>query len=501
MTESQISINSLLAPESVAFIGASNDPTKWGCIILKNMLHGGYAGPIYPVNPKEKEVLGLKAYASVAALPETPEMAVIVIPPPAVPAAVEDCVKKGVRAGLVITAGFAEVGPEGKKLQTAMVANAKKGGMILIGPNCNGISRPSANFFPQMPSIFPGSGPLAAVAQSGNVAASLIRRGIKKGFGFSAVFSIGNEADLHCEDFLKFLGDDPETKVIVGYMEGFKDGRRFFNVAREVTVKKPIVMVKAGSTGAGAKAAMSHTASLSGEDATFDGLCKQSGIIRTDSIDDMFGIGTGFLNQPLPKGNKVGIVTMGGGWGVLAADTSANFGLDVVTLSSRTIARLDEILPSWWNRGNPVDMVAGTVGGVVPESVRILMEAPETDCVILLGVLGLMKKRPGPSDGKPDLVEKQIREALQDLSDAFDWLKSLSHQYQKPLVIASEIPFTLGDFENRMVQMLGQKQIACYNSPNMAARVMSRLVAYGRYRRHYSKMKPTEGGKNGIQGA
>ena len=475
----------ILEPESIAFVGASNSPGKWGCIILKNLINGGYKGPIYPINPKETEVLGLKAYSSLMDLPESPEMAVIVIPPPAVPAAINDCIKKGVHAGLVITAGFAEVGGNGEKLQADMVEKARKGGMVIVGPNCNGLVRPSKNFYAQMPSVFPESGPIAVVAQSGNVATSLGRRGIKKGFGFSSISSTGNEADLHCEDFFEFLGNDPETKVIISYIEGFKNGSRFFDIAKEVTKKKPLIMVKAGATEAGAKAAMSHTASLAGADAAFEGLCKQSGIIRTDSIDNMFSIGTGFLNQPLPKGRRVGIVTMGGGWGVLAADASAKFGLDVVTLSPKTLAQLDAILPPWWNPGNPVDMVAGNIEGALLNSVRILLEAPETDGVIMLGVMALLKIRPVPPNAAPNIVEDHIQDTLAQLSKGFDQLKELSLKYQKPLVVATELPFSLGDTENRMVQMLGKKEMACYDSPNMAARVMSCLVEYGKYRNRF----------------
>ena len=224
---------------------------------------------------------------------------------------------------------------------------------------------------------------------------------------------------------------------------------------------------------------------MAGEDAAFEGLCKQSGIIRTDSIDNMFGIGTGFLNQPLPKGNRVGIVTMGGGWGVLAADASAKYGLDVVTLSPKTLGKLDKILPPWWNPGNPVDMVAGNLEGALANAVRILLEAPETDCVILLGVMALIQIRPVPPNAEPDVIENHIRETLTQLSEGFDRLREMSLHYQKPLVVATELPFALGDLENRMVHMLGKKEITCYDSPNMAARVMSCLVEYGKYRSRF----------------
>ncbi len=280
----EINFQPLFDPKSIAFIGASNSPGKWGCIVLKNLINGGYPYPIYPVNPKEKEVLGLKSWGNVKDLPETPDLVVIVIPPPAVPQAIEDCVKKGILAGLVITAGFAEVGTEGEKLQQEMLGKARKGGMILVGPNCNGILRPSKRLFPQMPAVFPETGPVSVVSQSGNVATSLSQRANKTGFGVSCVVSSGNEADLHCEDFFEFLAEDPQTHVIISYIEGFRNGRRFFDRAGRITAKKPLVMLKAGGTDAGAQAAMSHTASLAGSDSAFAGACRQCGIIRAHTL-------------------------------------------------------------------------------------------------------------------------------------------------------------------------------------------------------------------------
>ena len=230
MNQIQSKFQPLFDPKSIAFIGASNSPGKWGCIVLKNLINGGYQGTVFPVNPKEKKVLDIKAYNQIKDIPEIPDLAVIVIPPPVVPQAIDDCVERGIRAGLIITAGFAEVGGDGEKLQKVMVDKAQKGQMILVGPNCNGIIRPSKRLYPQMPAVFPQQGPLAVVSQSGNVATSLARRGIKTGFGISCVVSSGNEADLHCEDYFEFLAHDPETKVIISYVEGFRNGRRFFEV-------------------------------------------------------------------------------------------------------------------------------------------------------------------------------------------------------------------------------------------------------------------------------
>jgi acyl-CoA synthetase (NDP forming) len=473
----------LFDPNSIAFIGASNDTGKWGFIVLRNLINGGYEGKIFPVNPKEKTIQNIPAYSRIKDIPDVPDLAVIVIPPVAVPKAIEECIAKGIRAGLVITAGFAEVGDEGKALQSDMVEKAKRGGMILVGPNCNGILRPSKKLFPQMPAIFPPDGRISIVSQSGNVATSLSQRGIKTGFGIGCTISSGNEADLHCEDFFDFLSNDPGTDVVISYIEGFRNGRRFFETAKSVTVKKPIIMLKAGGTEAGAQAAMSHTASLAGMDSAFQGACRQCGIIRADNLEDLFNIGMGFIDQPRARGNKVGIITMGGGWGVLAADASARYGLDVAKLSDKTLSALDEILPPWWNPGNPVDMVAGNIEGALMKCLKILFEAPETDCILLLGIIGFIKIRPLPPNLSPETVEQHITRTIDELSEAIDQVKTMARFYQKPVVTATEIPFSVGNMEERIFYQAGRKGFALFRTPDAAARVMSCIVHHSYYMR------------------
>jgi len=479
MNQIQSKFQPLFDPKSIAFIGASNSPEKWGCIVLKNLINGGYQGSIFPVNPKEKEVLGIKAYHQAKDIPETPDLAVIVIPPPAVPQAIDDCVEKGIRAGLIITAGFAEVGGDGKKLQKEMVEKARKGQMILVGPNCNGIIRPSKKLFPQMPAVFPQQGPLAVASQSGNVATSLARRGIKTGFGISCVVSSGNEADLHCEDYFEFLAHDPETKVIISYIEGFRNGRRLFEVAKGVVVQKPLIMIKAGGTSAGARAAMSHTASLAGSDSVFDAACRQSGIIRATNIEDLFNTGIGFLNQPVPRGNRTAILTMGGGWGVLAADAAARYGLNVVQLSDKTLSALDKILPPWWNPGNPVDMVAGNIPGAMMKALKVLIKAPETDCIVLLGIMEFFTMQPLPPDTPPEEIERHIRNIVTQLTEAFNEIREISYRYNKPVIAGTELPFAVADMEERIFYTLGTKGFALYKTPDETVKVMSHLVNYG----------------------
>ena len=470
----------LLDPKSIAFVGASASPAKWGNIVLSNLVSNGYPGTIYPINPREKKILGLPAYSSIGDLPESPDLAVLIVPPPAMPEAIDECIKKGIKAGLVITAGFAEVGDLGSAMQADMVEKARQAGMILVGPNCNGLIRPSKKLYPLMPAVFPEAGPLGIVSQSGNVATTLGRRALKSGIGVSTVISSGNEADLKSEDFIEFLGEDPETKVIIGYIEGFSNGRRFLKKVRRVTRKKPVVLIKAGDTDAGAQAAMSHTASLAGSSEAFDGVCAQAGITRVYSLDELFNTGIGFLKQPLARGNRTAVITMGGGWGVVAADTSAKCGLDVVKLSDKTLSIIQKILPPWWSPGNPVDMVAGNIDGAMRKILEVLLEAPETDCLLLLGVVGLLKMGPmrGPDD--PQAVESHIQNMVEELLTAYDEVNELAHQYQKPVVTATEVPFAIGDLEERLYYAVGKQGFALYRNPAPAAEVLAHLVNYGK---------------------
>lgn len=476
--------NPLFTPKSIAFIGASRDRGKWGFIILNNIIRGQFKGNIYPVNPKEKEIRGLKVYSSVSKIPEPVDLAVIVVPPPAVPGVIAECVAKGIKAGIIITAGFAEVGGRGKKLQEEVVRIAREGGMRLVGPNCFGVLSMPANMHAIMPPLHPPRGSLAIISQSGNVAVSALARGNRWGIGFSRCISSGNEADLHCEDFLEFLGDDPETKVIMTYIEGFRDGKRFFNIAKRITKRKPIVMIKAGTTQAGAQAAKSHTAALSGSDSACDAMCKQAGIIRVKNIDEMFNIGAALLRQPLPKGRQVGIITIGGGWGVLVSDACAKAGLDVVHLADETIKELDEFLPPWWNRGNPVDMVAGFQPGGLRDSIDTLLRSPQVDGVIVLGagLRAMLRKVSHPSETESHISSDTTDSMITDDIATIRALPELLSRHGKPIILATDSSSMMeAKWEGGPFKTLRDMGIMCYPLPDQAAEVLASLVHYSEY--------------------
>ncbi|MDO8491704.1 MAG: CoA-binding protein [Dehalococcoidia bacterium] len=471
----------LFYPNSIAFVGASRDARKWGFIILSHLVRGGFRGRIYPVNPREEEILGLKVFRSISDIPETPDLAVIVVPPSGVPSVIRECTAKGIKAGVVITAGFAEVGREGERLQKEMVAAARAGGMILVGPNGNGIMNPAHGLHPHMAPLFPPSGPVAVVSQSGNVANSTTRRAALQGFGVSKVVSSGNEADLHFDDYLEYLAEDPQTKVILSYVEGFRDGSRFLRVARATSRKKPIVMLKAGETPAGAGAARSHTASLAGSAAVFEAACKQAGIVRAKDMDELFNIGAALITQPLPRGRRVCIVTAGGGWGVLAADACARQGLDVVALPEDTLSQLDSILPAWWTRGNPVDMVAGVRGQVGIEVVEIIARCPEVDGIIVLGLSAVLTTDQLSESAGETSRAQQEASAITIIAETHDHLRDLAHEHGKPIIVASELPFTDPVFEHRLSEALGKRSHVSYALPHQPATVLAALAGYSEF--------------------
>jgi acetyl coenzyme A synthetase (ADP forming)-like protein len=343
------------SPQSVAVIGASRDEEKLGHGVLKNLLHYGYKGKVYPINPKADEVLGLRAYPSVLDVPGEIEMAVVVVPAPLVARVLEECGQKGVQGVVIITAGFREVGGQGLKEEKRLAEIASRYGMRIIGPNCLGLidtlSALNATFSPSMPR----RGDIAIMSQSGALLVAILDWAVAQEVGFSRVVSLGNKADVDEVDILEAWGEDPHSKVIAAYLEGVEDGKRFMEVARRVTLKMPVVVIKAGTTESGARAVSSHTGSLAGSEKAYDAALRQSGIVRAHSMEDLFDYSFAFSKQPLIKGNRIAVVTNGGGAGIMASDEVERVGLKMASLSVETIERLRERLPPEANIYNPVD--------------------------------------------------------------------------------------------------------------------------------------------------
>jgi len=478
----------LFNPSSVAVIGASNFPGKWGFGIINRALECRDNRRIYAINNKRPEVAGLKTYPSVRDVPEPVEFVVIAIPYIDVPKVMEDCVAKGIKAGLIVSSGLGESGEEGIRVERETVAIAKRGGLRFVGPNCMGHMNTAANFYTTgfVPMVIP-RGHLGIVAQSGGFAGHILRCAVDTGVGFSKVVSSGNEADLHLEDYIEYLAQDPETKVIGIYIEGFREGRRFFQLARETTRKKPIVAVKVGRTEAGAKAARGHTGALSGSDVISDAVLKQCGVIRADEIEELFDVAAALLRQPLPKGNRIGILTGGGGHGVVATDACERLGLEIPTLSKSTLKKLDNVLPTRWPRQNPVDTVAA--GFVTYHCLWPLMEAGNIDAILAVGSIGMsgMWRMMG---GLPISMPAGIRDQAMQWMDFIeaDEMKNidiaLEHmdRYQKPIIITS-LMMSPEMREAPVLKKLRENGLVMYPTPERSAKVLYHLCWYGEYLR------------------
>jgi len=473
----------LFSPRSVAIIGASNSPEKWGNRILFNLTRGGYPGRIFPVNPREKEVLGLEAAPSILEIHPDIDLAVITIPPAGVVGAVRDCAARGVGCTIVITSGFSETGEAGRKLEEEIRELAVRADMPLVGPNCVGILSPPNSLYCHMMPVFPPPGNIAIIGQSGSVADMIASRIASRGMGISHSISVGNEAVLQVADYLDFLADDDQTSVILGYIEGLRNGHRFLEIAGRVTRKKPIILLKAGSTPAGARAGLSHTGALAGSDEIVDAALKQAGVLRARSLDDMVDAGLVFSRLPLPKGNRVGIIAPGGGWGVMAADACTAEGLDVAPLDDATLNRLNAVLPEVWSHGNPVDTIAG-VKGSIGELLEIMAASPSLDGIIALGAVAgapsLWRYLEG-SRNKEEVTERYALGAMDFLGLSFKDVVRIRDSYGKPIVMAMFMPVYMGRIMDAMKRLAEQTQTATFMSPAQACAAYGYLWRYSSY--------------------
>ncbi|WP_026369468.1 acetate--CoA ligase alpha subunit [Kallotenue papyrolyticum] len=377
-------LDAIFAPRSVAVVGASPDPRKLGHTVLKNIVTNGFPGAIYPIHPTANEVLGLRAYPSVAQTPAVPDLAVIVVPPTAVLAVAEECGQRGVKGLIVITAGFKEIGPEGLKREEQLLAIVRRYGMRMIGPNCLGVidtvSRLNASFAALMP--LPGN--IAFMSQSGAICTAILDWSVTEGIGFSRFVSLGNKADVDEVALLQAWKDDPHSRVILAYLEGIARGPEFMRVAREVTRQTPVIIIKSGTTAAGSRAISSHTGSLAGSEAAYEAAFTQSGILRARTMQDVFDQALIFAYQPLLRGNRVAIVTNAGGPGILATDAIEHAGLQLARFAPETIARLQRELPPTANVFNPIDIIGDARSDRYRIGIAAALADPNVDALLVL---------------------------------------------------------------------------------------------------------------------
>ncbi len=453
----------IFEPKSVAVIGASNDITKFGGRAFLSPMESGYRGALYPVNPNRNEIAGVKTYPSILDVPGDVDLAVISIFASMVPQVMEECVQKGVKGAVMLTAGFAEASEEGKSLQDKVVSIAHRGGIRFVGPNCMGIT----NSVAKLNLVFPVAtrpGPISFISQSGTMGIYLFQVAMSKGYGFSKFVSSGNQASIDMADYLEYLAQDENTKAIVLYIEGVQKGRRFFEVAKEVVKQKPILVYKGGQSPAGSRATLSHTASLSGSDEVFNAACNQAGIIRCSEVIHPFEMAEALINQPMPKGKRVAILGSGGQC-VASADACARLGLELPELDQDTKNRIKEILaPHAPVPSNPVDTAMTPDPRLTSKLLEILASLDYIDGMISPGVFGMGSQTPD-----------QIRNMLAEV----EAVAAIPQKYSKPLVLTGMILLP----NDMAINIFRGAGIPIYITPEESARAMYGLMRYGEIRR------------------
>ncbi len=370
------------APRSVAVIGASERPGSVGRALLENV--ADFGGPVYPVNSAHSRVLDRRAWPRITAVPGTVDLALIATPAATVPDVVRDCVRAGVRGAIVLSAGFKECGPAGAALERTVLAEARRGGLRLIGPNCLGLMAPHVRLNATFAAPLAQPGHVAFVSQSGALCSAVLDWSRREKVGFSAFVSVGSMLDVGWGDLIDALGDDPRTRSIILYMESVGAARAFLSAAREVSFSKPIIVVKVGRTAAAARAAASHTGALTGSDAVIDAAFRRAGVLRVATIEDMFDMAEILSKQPVPAGRRLGIVTNAGGPGALAVDQLVAVGGELAPLAPETLAALDAVLPAAWSRGNPVDLLGDADDRRYERAIDLVARDPNTDGVLVV---------------------------------------------------------------------------------------------------------------------
>ena len=379
-------LDRIFKPESIAVVGASAKRNTIGFALIENLLNGGFKGKLIPINPNYPKLQGLKAYPSLSEVKGSVDLAIIATPIPTVPDVIDDCAQAGVGGAVIISAGGKEIGEKGTEIENRIRTKAQKAGIRIIGPNCMGIICPYMNMNASFVSIMPKRGAMAFISQSGAICATILDLSAREQIGFSHFVSIGSMLDVDFGDLIDYLGNDPDVQSIVLYIENLVDIRKFMSAARSVSRVKPILALKSGRYKAGAKAAASHTGAMAGNDDAYDAAFDRAAIVRVDTIEELFDCVELVSKQPLPKGPGLAILTNGGGPGVMAADALCSYGIEPVALSRETTDKLNAVLPPYWSRGNPIDMVGDSTAGRYVQAAGICLKAPEVQGLLVIYV-------------------------------------------------------------------------------------------------------------------
>ena len=468
------SLNRLFNPASIAVIGASEVPGKAAERRTRSLIRGGYPGKIFLINPKRDTLFERKAYPSILDIGQEVDLVMVVVAPKLIPQAVADSVKMRAKGIVIITAGLGETGVEGKRIEAEILRIATEGGAKIIGPNCSGLFSAAGDMnLLGLPPI--KKGPLAVIAQSGNIIDSITHYAEMRGVGLSHIISAGNAIGVQFHEYIDYLGQDEATRAILMYMEGIKEGAHILRVAREVSRRKPIIILKVGRSRAGARAAASHTGSLAADDAVVDAAFRQAGIVRVANVDEMFDVAMSFSNMPLPKGNRVAIVSEGGGDNSVAADNAEHFGLEVPVLPQATQERIRPYLLAGMPASNPIDY-----GGTAEENpdminkvVEVLMQEESVDSIYVTGFFGGFKEIIAPHVG--ELEEKTARELVR-----------LMRQYGKPIAVHTS--FAHSPF--RSMEILNENGVLLTPSSERAAQCLAAMAKFATRREKLALARP-----------
>jgi len=451
-------------PQSVAVIGASRNPAKVGYSILSNIIDSGYRGKIYPVNPKAEEVLGYKCYSSVLEIDDDLDLAVIAIPAKFVIQIIKDCAEKNLKSAIVVSAGFKEIGIEGARLERELIRLCKQYNIDLLGPNCLGMISTFTPINASFASKMPLRGSVGFISQSGALCTGILDWSLEENIGFSRFISLGNKAGLDETDFIMALADDIETKVILCYVEGIKNGENFLKNVNKATRKKPVVIIKSGVSEAGARAVSSHTGTLSGLDQAYETAFKQLGVIRAMEMQELFDLAEAFSKTPLPKGNRVAIITNAGGPGIIATDAADKYGLKLAAFSQETFKGLRTGLPEEAGKHNPIDILGDAKSDRFKLALELVAKDENVDVVIVLLTV----------------------QAMTDIETTAEVIATIKQQSNKPIVTS----FIGGIDARKGDNKLRESGIANYPFPERAVAVMSQLAKYSAYLKEEERELP-----------
>lgn len=480
-------IYNLFYPKSIAFIGASAELSKWGQLMYSNVIAGNYQGKVYLVNPKGEEIAGRQVFKSIMAIPDSVDLAVITIPARHVLPIIDELKEKKIKYVLLISSGFGETGVEGKVLEEELIKKACEAGILILGPNTMGICNPYLSFYCTGTHVRPKAGDTTLVSQSGNMGTQLLAFAEEEGIGIRAFSGSGNEAMITIEDYMECFEVDDMTKTVVMYIESIKNGRRFFEAAKRVGRKKPVIALKGGRTQAGASAAASHTGAMASNIKIFDAACKQAGVVQAQQSMDLLDLSAAFSSLPLPQGNRVAILTLGGGWGVVASDLCTENGLVVQPLPERIIEKFNHWLPPFWSHANPVDLVAEMNTDIHIAIADELLQWEECDAIIHMGIIGRRTMIKSVLESTI-IVDKAYDKTFKD--DSLELLKAYEHElvvktvgimgkYHKPVI---GVYLLTDDMTRTVIEIDNEKYRGIvFPSPERAVKALAKMYQYSQW--------------------